>query len=118
MAKDDSLAELERKRQELLDAEKRVELANAQPTEEVKGKQASNVGLDARSQQANQMIVDLVNRRGAAKDSSVEARQLAAAEAARVAAEASAKLLTDIRDEQRRREHLETRPFGQRGQNG
>lgn len=118
VAKDESIADLERKRQELLAAEKRLELANATPPEEPKGKQSSNVGLDARSQQANQMIVDLVNRRGAAKDSSVEARKLAAAEAARAAAEASATLLTDIRDEQRRREHIETRPFGQRGQNG
>lgn len=112
----DGLKYLEDKRAEFLaqDKQKADELAAA----EAPKKQASNVGLDARSQQANQMIVDLVNRRGQTKDSNTEARKLAAAEAARVATEASAKLLTDIRDENRRREHLETRPFGQRGQNG
>ncbi len=71
--------------------------------------QASNVGLDARSAQANQMIVDLVNRRAASPEQAALKEQQ---KATQLAVE-SKELLQDIRDDTRRRA-IAARPWGQR----
>lgn len=101
----DGLAYLEQQRQKMLAAE-----STAESTAAGRG-QASNTGLDARGAQANQMIVDLVNRRGAA---SPEAAALAEQKKNTALASKSATLLTEIRDDNRRQQRLATRPFGQR----
>lgn len=96
------LAYLEQRRQAMLTAEQAAETASRT--------QASNVGLDARSAQANQMIVDLVNRRS----SSPEQAALEEARRNTALAQNSNNLLKDIRDDARRRTTVVTRPFGQR----
>jgi hypothetical protein len=92
-----------------LEAEREKLLANptGEPPKPVQ-KQASNVGIDAKSQQANTMLVNLANRRGVTPDQSdAKKRTQLAVETNRV--------LTDIRNEARRRAGIETRPFTSRG---
>lgn len=79
-----------------------------------KFKQASNTGIDARGQQANNLLVDLVNRRGGppannAKDQQTELQRAIAKESARTANE-----IAGMRLEALRREQLTTRPWNQR----
>lgn len=67
-------------------------------------KQASNIGVDARSGAANTMLVDLINRRAVPKDKDALAL-----------AKATNDVLIDIRDDARKKAELKTKPFSQGG---
>ena len=87
---------------------KRRELIDAQPEPASVRGQASNVSLNARSQQANQLIVDLANRRGPKNGPEALAK-----EQTKLARD-SAALLTQIRDDARRNQ-IAAKPFGRGG---
>lgn len=111
----EGLRYLEQKRKEFLDAEKQAGAQKLADMAEPAKKQASNVGIDARSSQANQMIVDLVNRRGTPQNNTVADKQLLVQQAQLAADRQTAALLQDIRDESRRKEELRAKPFSARG---
>jgi hypothetical protein len=113
-AADEERRLMEQKRQDFLDSKKKT-AATDTPTPETPQKQASNVGVDARSAQANQMIVDLVNRRGTPQAGTVEAKQLQVQQAMLEKTKEAGILLQQMRDEGRRRDDLQTKPFAARG---
>lgn len=97
------LAYLEQERKRLIE-----DAAASQQTVE-RRPQASNIGLDARSAEANQLILDLANRQG----SSGEDKALEETRKQTEIAKKSERLLTDLRDDARRNA-LKTRSWGRR----